>query len=265
VNSSAGNPEELRLRTFWNDRYSDFTLSESGWKGAGEELNRFIYRCKQHALVRSLTALGWRDGARFSVLDAGCGQGFFAGFYRQEFPNAAYVGVDISERAIAHLQKAAYHGEFHAADLATWTHPRQTRFDVVQSLEVLHLILDDDTVTRAIGNLASQLNGGGSLLVTAALPESTIDRSGYLRYRSRRFWLDAVKSLDLRIVASRPIYYWLPAGGPANRYARFLFTRLGVPALYLTDRAAVALRVPQSRAAGPDCRMRLLTIQHSGR
>jgi hypothetical protein len=28
-----------RLREFWNNRYREFTLSESGWMGAGEALN----------------------------------------------------------------------------------------------------------------------------------------------------------------------------------------------------------------------------------
>ena len=86
---------------------------------------------------------------------------------------------------------------------------------------------------------------GGALLVTAAMPDQTVERAGYLRYRSRSFWNGAIASLGLRIVAQRPMYYWLPSGGPANKYLRYALTRLGPDALYAVDRAALALGVPQ--------------------
>ena len=86
---------------------------------------------------------------------------------------------------------------------------------------MLHLILDDQALTRALSNLTRRLAPGGALLVTAALPDQTVERHGYLRYRSRAFWERAIASLGLRVVAERPMYYWLPAGGPANKAGRF--------------------------------------------
>jgi SAM-dependent methyltransferase len=254
--------DEVRLREFWNARYQSFSLSESGWLGAGEALNDRIYACKIAALRRSLDDLDFA-GAPFSVLDAGCGQGYFTRFYRSEFPRAAYVGIDISERAVDHLRRSESGGEFHVADLATWRHPSGRLFDVIQSFEVLHLILDDDVFVDGLNNLSRQLRPGGSLLVTAAMPAESFQRGDYLRYRSRALWLDALASLNLGIVASRPIYYWLPSGGPANKYARYVLTRCGAGCLYAIDRAALALGLPQPRSAGIDCRMRLLTIQHT--
>src|SRR5262245_60394637 len=103
--------DEVRLREFWNARYRSFSLSESGWLGAGEALNDRIYACKIAALRRSLDDLGF-GRAPFSVLDAGCGQGFFPRFYQSEFPSAAYVGIDISERAVDHLRRNESGGEF---------------------------------------------------------------------------------------------------------------------------------------------------------
>jgi len=254
--------DEARLREFWNKRYASFTLSESGWFGAGEELNRRIYECKQQALRRSLAALGFDRRGHRSVLDAGCGQGHFARFYRREFPEAAYVGIDISERAVAHLRSSIEGAEFHVADLCQWADPKQRTFDVVQSFEVLHLILDDAVVARAIEALASRLAANGALLVTAALPETTFQPSDYLRYRSRSFWESTLASLRLRIVAERPMYYWLPSGGPANRYLRYGMNQLGPGALYAVDRAALALGLPRPKSVGIDSRMRLLTVQH---
>ena len=252
-----------RLREFWNSRYAAFSLSESGWLGAGDALNSRIYACKLQALRRAIADLGLTRDRRWSVLDAGCGQGYFARFYREAYPAATYVGVDISERAVDHVRRTIPGVEFHAADLRTWADPGGRTFDVVQSFEVLHLILDDDAVRSALANLAAQLAPGGALLVTAARPEQTVQPSDYLRYRSRGFWDAAIAALGLRLVAARPIYYWLPAGGPANKYLRYALTRLGPGALYAADRAALALGVPQPPSLGIDSRMQLLTLQRA--
>ncbi len=253
----------VRLREFWNSRYADFTLSESGWLGAGERLNHRIYACKRQALRRALASLGLARDAHWSVLDAGCGQGHFARFYREEYPAAAYVGVDISERAVAHLRRTLPASEFHLADLSEWADPAGRTFDVVQSFEVLHLILDDEVMARALANLQKLLAANGALLVTAAMPATTIQPSDYLRHRSRSFWDTTLQRLGLRIVSERPMYYWLPDGGPRNKYVRYGLTRLGPDTLWAIDRAAFALGLPQPPSAGIDCRTRLLTIQRA--
>jgi SAM-dependent methyltransferase len=255
--------DDVRLREFWNNRYERFTLSESGWFGAGERLNDRIYACKRQALRRALRSLRLKGDVVWSVLDAGCGQGHFARFYAQEYPAASYVGIDISERAIAHLRRSIKGAEFHVADLCRWSGQAGRTFDVVQSLEVLHLIRDDAVVTEALAALAGRLKPGGTLLVTAALPDTTVQPNDYLRYRSRSFWESTCASLGLQIVAERPMYYWLPSGGPANKYLRYAMTRLGPGALYAVDRAAVALGVPRPASAGIDSRMRLLTIRRA--
>jgi SAM-dependent methyltransferase len=258
-----GSRDAVRLRDFWNKRYAEFTLSESGWLGAGEGLNDRIYACKRQALRRAIAALGLKRDGRWSILDAGCGQGHFARFYRDEYPSCSYLGLDISERAVSYLQQTIPDAEFRVADLSAWDDPDGRTFDVVQSVEVLHLILDDDAMVRALANLADRIAPGGALLVTAALPDRTVQRSDYLRYRSRAFWNSAIAALGLRLVHERPMYYWLPAGGPANKYLRYALTRLGPGALYAVDRAAFAFGLPQLASAGIDSRMHLLTLQRA--
>lgn len=256
-------PDDARLREFWNSRYAHFTLSESGWLGAGDDLNDRIYACKRQALRRAIASLGLRRDQRWSVLDAGCGQGHFARFYRAEYPASSYLGLDISERAITYLQRTIPDADFRVADVCEFDDPDGRTFDLVQSVEVLHLILDDDAMTRALANLARRLGPRGALLVTAALPDQTVQRSDYLRFRSRAFWERAIASLGLRLVAERPMYYWLPGGGPANKYLRYALTRVGPGALYAIDRAALGLGLPQPASAGIDSRMRLLTLQRA--
>jgi SAM-dependent methyltransferase len=255
--------DDARLREFWNSRYAQFTLSESGWFGAGERLNHRIYDCKRQALQRALASLGLTRDRRWSVFDAGCGQGHFARFYRDRYPSVAYVGVDISERAIAHLHRTMPAVEFYLADLSEWDDPEGRTFDVVQSFEVLHLILDDEVVSRVLANLSRRLSATGTLLVTAAMPDTTTQPSDYLRHRSRSFWETTLRALGLHIVNERPMYYWLPDGGPRNKYLRYVLTRLGADVLYAIDRGAFALGLPQPASAGIDCRTQLLTIQRA--
>jgi SAM-dependent methyltransferase len=255
--------DDARLREFWDRRYAKFTLSESGWLGAGEELNDRIYACKRQALSAAIAALGLPRDGRWSVLDAGCGQGHFARFYRTEYPATSYTGLDISERAIAHLKRTIADADFRAANLCEWADPDGRTFDIVQSVEVLHLILDDGAWRRALANLARALGPRSALLVTAALPGQTVQPSDYLRFRSRALWDEAIASLGLRRVAERPMYYWLPAGGPANKYLRYGLARMGPGALYALDRAALGLGLPQPASAGIDSRMRLLTLQRA--
>ena len=240
-----------------------FTLSESGCLGAGEGLNDRMYACKLQALRRAIAALELPRDTPWSVLDGECGQGHFARFYRAEYPASSHVGLDISERAIAHLQRTIPDAECQVADLCEWDDARGRRFDIVQSFEVLHLILDDHAMLRALANLVRCPAPRGALLVTAALPDQTMQRSDYLRYRSRAFWDNAIASLGLRLVAQQPMYYWLPAGGPANKYLRYALTRVGPGALYAIDRAALRLGLPQPASAGVDSRMRLLTQQRA--
>ncbi len=256
-------PDDARLREFWNRRYVNFTLSESGFMGAGEGLNDRIYACKLEALQRALSALGLRRDQRWSVLDAGCGQGRFARFYRDAYPLSAYLGVDISERAVQHLRTTITGAEFQVADLCDWNDPDGRTFDIIQSFEVLHLILDDDAMRCALAGLGRHLSPRGALLVTAARPEETVQRSDYLRYRSRTFWEREMSALGLRLVAQQPMYYWLPDGGPANKYLRYALTRMGPQVLYAIDRAALRLGLPQPASAGIDSRMRLLTLQRT--
>src|SRR5262249_54141539 len=183
--------------------------------------------------------------------------------YREVDAWPRYGGLEIPERGIAPRRQAFEGVEFHAGDLCGWRHPAGRRFDVVQSFEVLHLILDDESMVRALASMAAAMNDGGVLLLTAPLPETTVQPSSYLRYRSRSFWQQALARLRLTIAVEQPMYFWLPAGGPRNKYARYAFGRLGPGALYAIDRAALAVGLSPPASYGPDCRTRLLTIRRT--
>jgi SAM-dependent methyltransferase len=254
--------ELTRLRSFWETRYQRFSLSESGWLGAGEEHNELIYRCKAAVVRRALDEASFDRSRAFSVLDAGCGQGFFASFYAREFPASRYVGVDLCTPAVDHLRAvAAGAQEFATGDLCSWRDPAGRQFDIVQCVEVLHLIVDDRMIEEALTNFARHVERRGRVLVTAALPDADRSIHDYLKFRSRQTFLGLAERAGLVLEAERAMYYWLPDGGPANRYLRWVFAQLGPRSLYATDRLGLALGAPRWLQRGMDSRMKLLTFR----
>lgn len=247
-------------REFWNTRYRDFSLSESGWMGAGERYNGYLYQCKRQALTQALAVAGVAADVTLDVLDAGCGQGFFASVWESDFPRARYTGLDICEKLVAHLRNRFPRQEFFAGDLAAWRHPRGKRFNVIHSFEVLHLLLNDQTVTDAVCNLAAQLEPGGHLLLTAAMPEQTVEPNEYIRHQDRGFWDGVFKQAGLQLVAVNRMYYWLPDGGPKNRVASKLLRLPGPGLLYGLDRVGHRLGLPQWFGSW-DSRTKLLVLK----
>jgi SAM-dependent methyltransferase len=252
-----------RLREFWNTRYQAFSLSESGWSGAGDEFNHYVYRCKSAAVTRALRHRGYSDGATFAVLDAGCGQGYFADFYADRYPNANYVGLDLSRRVIAHLRRTRPSVEVHECDFSSWTPEPFRRFDVIQCLEVLHLILDDDVVQRAFLNFGRLVRTAGVVLVTMRPGDEDVSASSYLRYRPEaqiREWWEAAGLVEHKRI---PMYYWMPDQGPRWRATRPLFFRMPAAGIFAMDRIASALRLPRV-ATGPDSQTELIILTRAG-
>lgn len=254
-------PDDIgRLREFWNSRYQAFTLSESGWAGAGDAFNHYVYRCKSAAMTRALASRGYTAASTFAVLDAGCGQGYFADFYASRYPQAGYVGLDLSRRVIDHLRKTRPAIDVHEGDLSRWSPTPPRRFDVIQCLEVLHLILDDEVVSRAFANFGRLVSASGMVLVTVRPGEDEASPGTYLRFRPEsqmRAWWQAAGLVEERRV---PLYYWMPDRGPRWRLTHPLFFRLPPATIYAMDRVALSLRLPRA-ATGPDSRTELVVLQ----
>ena len=251
------------LRRHWDDRYRTFSLDESGCLGAGPALSRMIYRAKEAALTRALRRAGVTADRSFRVLDMACGFGYFAGFYSSAFPNASYTGVDISARAIERARQTATKAtEFFADDVVTWRHPDGMRFDVVQAIDVLQLLMDDAAFDAAVANLARHLADAGVLLVPLVSADSVPD-VGHHRIRSRAYFDRLIATLGLVVDDELPMYYWLVDGGPTGRLARALFARAGARALYAVDRLALAAGLENHRPPHVLSRARLLTIRHA--
>ena len=249
-----------QLRAQWDQRYATFSLEESGCLGSGAALSAMIYRAKEQALAKGLHAAGFGPQRRFRILDMACGFGYFAEFYRANFPSAAYTGVDLSDRAIARAQDTMPHGEFFADDVVTWRHPEGARFDVIQAIDVLQLLMDDSAFEEAMRTLVAHLAEDGVLLIPLALSDAA-PIAFHHRIRSREDFMELLDRLGLRVADEAPVDHRLVDGGPANRIGRAIFSWMGAEVLYLVDRIALKLGLENRHPDHVISRARLLTIR----
>jgi SAM-dependent methyltransferase len=255
--------ESERLRSFWNTRYVEFSLLESGIKCLTPEYSELLYRCKKEAYCKALKLGGVDIMKPIRILDGGCGQGFFASVANEVFQAPAYTGVDISEKAIAFLKAQVAGFEWVCADLSDPGLALNRVFDLAQSIEVLHLILDDTNHSQAIKNLVANLAPKGILIITDTLPERRYFATEYIVFRQFEYYERLFDSLNLQLLDVFPMYYWVPdmgaLSGPLNRVCRFLPPKL----VFAIDRVCLKLKAPQF-AQSHDSQMKMIVCRKGG-
>lgn len=255
--------ESERLKVFWNSRYAEFSLRESGNKTLTPEYNELMYRCKKEAYRKALKVGGVDVTGPVRILDGGCGQGFFASVANQVFRSAAYTGVDISEKAVAILRTRFPDFEWVCADLSGPGMSFGHLFDIVQSIDLLYLVLDDKNHFQAIRNMVANLVPKGVFIITDTLPGRRCFATEYIVFRPLDYYERVFDALNLQLLGIFPMYYWLPdmgvASGPLKRVCRLLPPKL----VFAIDRLCLNLRLPQF-AQSDDSRMKMIVCRKGG-
>jgi len=149
-------------RSFWEERLSEhFDLRGTGETGLPLAYNRACYTLRRETLARALADAGF-DPRETSVLDVGCGTGFFTAYYLAR--GARVTGLDIAPVSIERLSRRHPGARFLLADVADA--PVDGSFDLVNAFDVLYHIVDDARWERALGHLGAAVAPGGLLLVT---------------------------------------------------------------------------------------------------
>ncbi len=148
-------------RDYWEQRLSaSFNLRGVGHKSFSEWYNVWLYRRKARCLTRAL------DGARVedaSVLDVGCGTGFFVDQYLRR--GARVRGIDITDVSIRRLREQ-YHGQFETQDISAAGFVPAPAVDIVNMWDVMYHIVDPALYDLALTNISRSLKPGGLFLFT---------------------------------------------------------------------------------------------------
>lgn len=110
-----------------------------------------------------------------SVLEVGCGDGYFIGGLPAKIPTK--VGVDLSEKAIQFAK--AFHPEcmFYAMDAKYL----KEKFDLVCAIEVIEHIPDDE-VSLFLKTLKNRVNDNGKVLLTMPTTNIPLNKKHYRHY-----------------------------------------------------------------------------------
>lgn len=174
-----------------------------------------------------------------SVLDVGCGTGFFTEFYLRH--GARVTGLDIASTSIARLAERFPAARFIQADVSEA--PLPERYDVVNAFDVLYHITDAARWEAAVERLAAAVAPGGVLLVTVIFA----DPRGYAEH-NRPDSLERYRELLAR--AGITIERFYPTHVLLNRELgplRFLNRAPGL--LYAIDHALLGLGLDPNPAA----------------
>jgi SAM-dependent methyltransferase len=193
-----------RPREFWEQRLAgQFDLRGTGQTGLSLAYNRACYRLRGEVLSRTLREQTFDPRGR-TVLDVGCGTGFFTAYYLER--GARVTGIDIAPTSVATLSERHPEARFILADVGE--QPVEGRYDLVNAFDVLYHITDDARWETAVSNLAAAVDGGGLLLVS-----DTFSDVGGLASHNRMRPLARYRALlnadGLRLVGLHPTHVLL--------------------------------------------------------
>ena len=157
-----------RPREFWEQRLTEqFDLRGTGETGMPLAYNRACYALRRDVLTRALAAQGVTPSGK-TVLDVGCGTGFFVDYYSSR--GARVTGLDLAAVSVERLRARFPEARFLQGDISETE--LAERFDIVNVFDVLYHIVDEVRWESAVRRLARATKPGGLMLVTDLFTDS---------------------------------------------------------------------------------------------
>lgn len=192
-------------RSFWEQRLSEhFDLRGTGETGLSLAWNRACYELRRRVLEHALAAAGI-DPAGRSVLDAGCGTGFFTAYYLAR--GARVTGMDIAPVSIERLRARHPEARFVLGDVSDT--PVAGRHDIVNAFDVLYHVTDDARWERAVRNLAAAVAPGGALLLTDTFADTAPGAAAHNLPRPLSRYRGLLEPAGLAVAALHPTHVLL--------------------------------------------------------
>ena len=201
---------ESQVRQYWEERLSAGpTLENVGWLGWGAGFNRWMYRIRAHVFVKRVRAALKKQGIiadRLSVLDVGCGSGFYIDLWKRTGVRNI-CACDLTSAVVDTLSKRYPDVSFARADVGEPIVPYAAEsFDAISCMDVLFHIVDDNRYRQAVGHCAHLLKPGGLLILTENCLHSPTVRSARQVSRSLPEVADAISAAGLSIIERRPMF-----------------------------------------------------------
>jgi 2-polyprenyl-3-methyl-5-hydroxy-6-metoxy-1,4-benzoquinol methylase len=185
--------------------YQHWGPKAAGSVPLGRQFNTWRYRVRRIVFRRLVRQLALPLGT-LSVLDVGCGTGFYLEQW-QALGVASVAGLDISDWVVRVLPRTFPNVTFYRANIGGTDPPLPVQaFDVVTAIDVLVHLVDDAAYLRAIQNLHRSLKPGGYLLYSDSFFHGPDKQSGdYWRGRSLASVTTAMDDSGFEIVSRVPM------------------------------------------------------------
>ncbi|HUN54664.1 MAG TPA: class I SAM-dependent methyltransferase [Smithella sp.] len=217
--------ENQRQQEYWNQRLCRHWGPEGvGSVVYGRQFNRWRYRVRARVFRRLVRLMGLQPES-LSVLDIGCGTGFYLEQWRA-LGVKHLAGLDISDWAIEQLANvypdiALYRSDISAAESIL----PQGAFDVVCAMDVLTQVVDDDAYMNALKNIHYALNAGGYLIYSDSFFHGTDKQfEDYWKGRTLSFITAAMQDTGFEVVSRVPMSVLMAA--PTDTRRRELYEHI---------------------------------------
>jgi len=215
-------------REYWEKRLrKHFNLKGVGCVRFNESYNKYLYSLKEMVLNRVLNEYHINVKGK-SILDVGCGTGFFIEYYRERGA-AKILGIDIAPISINNLRKKFTDVEFQVLDISKEI-PFKNIFDLVNAFDVMYHIIDEDRFRKAILNICNATRRKGFVLITDVFGKRDIRPAAHVKFRCYLKYKQLLLDGGVRILGIFPLYYLMGRGLPAT-----LANNLALP-FYLLDK-----------------------------
>ncbi len=191
-------------REFWDQRLSEqFDLRGTGETGLSLAYNRACYALRHAVLQRTLAEAGVDPRGR-TVLDVGCGTGFFTAYYLER--GGRVTGLDIAPTSVARLSERHPGARFLLGDVSEVA--IEDRYDIVNAFDVLYHITDDAKWEAAVRHLARATGPKGTMLLTDTFAERP-RTAAHNRMRPLARYRALIEAEGLEIFAVNPTHVLL--------------------------------------------------------
>lgn len=194
-----------KAEEYWEARLrGSCSVAGTGHLGFGERYNGYMYRLRTRVLEKALKRYRVAVEGR-SVLEVGCGGGFFVDFYKRKGAGAV-TGIDITETSVNAMRRKFPSYEFFRNDIGQPHVSLGKTFDIINIFDVLYHIADDDAFGNAVANIGTWSKKGSWIFISDSLDPSG-KTAEHVRYRSLEAYAAALKREDIDIAGTLPIFH----------------------------------------------------------